>query len=204
MSLCPSETVGGLVSWLDPSLRILCSKLIPEPRPEPELRWTGSTFRRSWRTTFCLLLDLLEVLAAAGSVVGPEVCQGPVQFSALLAAVSASQGFVQDRTLLLLKRVLLHKAGDDWSLGGLKSQDPDPDLGVLARSVLAAVRGGWLQTVQVEPGGFFGGTGPVRGDEDQRAGGVTLRAVGLVLLRSTELHVQTLDAAGEGPTWTWF
>lgn len=176
------------MSLLDPSLRILCSKLIPGPGPEPEPRWAGLPFRRSWKTTFCLLLDLLEVLAAAGSMV-------QVQFSALLAAVSASWGFVQDRTLLLLKRVLLQEAGDDWSLGGLKSRDPDPGLRVLARSVLAAVSGGWLQTVQVEPGGFFGGTRPVPADQDQKPWGVTLRAVGLVVLRSTEL--QTLDPAGE-------
>lgn len=184
------------MSSFDFSLRTLCSKLLPEASS----CWVGFTFRRSWETTFCLLLDLLEVLTASRLIVGPGFCQGPLQVpsSDLLTAISCcTQDFVRTRTLLLLKRVLLQKAGDDWSLGGPRSEDQNSDLRVLSRSVLAAVADGWLQTVQVEPGGFFGGTRPVRGDDGPKPGGVMFRAVGLVLLKSTELQVQTLDAAGE-------
>ncbi|XP_037549247.1 protein Lines homolog 1 [Nematolebias whitei] len=187
--------VGRLVSSFDLSLRTLCSKLLPEASS----CWVGFTFRRSWETTFCLLLDLLEVLTASRLIVGPEFCQRPLQvrFSALLTTISCcTQDFVKNRTLLFLKRLLLQKVGDDWSLGGPRSEDLNSDLRVLSQSVLAAVADGWLQTVQVEPGGFFGGTRPVRGDEGPKPDGVMFRAVSLVLLKSTELQFQTLDAAG--------
>lgn len=184
------------MSSFDLSLRTLCSKLLPEASS----CWAGFTFRRSWETTFCLLLDLLEVLTASRLIVGPGFCQRPlqVQFSALLTTISCcTQDFVKNRTLLLLKRLLLQKVGDDWSLGGLRSEDLNSELRVLSQSVLAAVADGWLQTVQVEPGGFFGGTRPVQGDDGPKPDGVMFRAVSLVLLKSTELQFQTLDAAGE-------
>uniref|UniRef100_A0A3Q3ANT2 Protein Lines N-terminal domain-containing protein n=1 Tax=Kryptolebias marmoratus TaxID=37003 RepID=A0A3Q3ANT2_KRYMA len=193
LCLCPSAIVGNLVTSFDFSLRIFCSQLLSEPRTEPA----------SWETTFCLLLDLLEVLTASRFISGPGICRSPplVQPSALLRTIScSSQNFVKNRTLLLLKRVLLQKVGEDWSLRGPRSEDLNSDPRVLAQSVLAAVKDGWLHTVHVEPGGFFGGTRPVRGDEGQKPGGAALRAVSLILLKSAELQVQTLDAAGENPT----
>ncbi|XP_037835929.1 protein Lines homolog 1 isoform X2 [Kryptolebias marmoratus] len=152
--------VGNLVTSFDFSLRIFCSQLLSEPRTEPA----------SWETTFCLLLDLLEVLTASRFISGPGICRSPplVQPSALLRTIScSSQNFVKNRTLLLLKRVLLQKVGEDWSLRGPRSEDLNSDPRVLAQSVLAAVKDGWLHTVHVEPGGFFGGTRPVRGDEGE-------------------------------------
>ncbi|KAM9366655.1 protein Lines homolog 1 [Symphorus nematophorus] len=200
------ELVGKLLAVFDSSLSALSSKFLPEERTEAaqclmDLRSSS----RDWGTTFCLLLDLLEVLTASSVMSGAGVCLKSQRLvytrsSALLTAVScSSQYFVKKRALLLLKRAVLQKAGEDWAVGGellagLKYELFSSDMSTLAHSVLTAVAADWLQSVQVDAASFFGGTRHIGGDDGQKADCVMLRAVSLLLLKSMELHIHT--AAG--------
>ncbi|XP_038162751.1 protein Lines homolog 1 [Cyprinodon tularosa] len=192
--------LGDVAAAFDGSLTAFCSKLLHEDRIEES--WSG--------TTFCLLLDLLEALSASGLICGAGVCltcqKIPISHSAaLLMAVSRrSEYFVKKRTLLLLKRVLLQKPGEDWSLEGVLSAvggRSSSDRRVLAQSVLKAVADGWLHSVQVEDAVFFGGARRGRENEGLKGDGTMLRAVSLILLKSVELHLQTgaegTDSAAE-------
>uniref|UniRef100_A0A3B5QHT7 Lines homolog 1 n=1 Tax=Xiphophorus maculatus TaxID=8083 RepID=A0A3B5QHT7_XIPMA len=199
--------LAEVLAAFDCSLTALCSKLLPEERTE-----VG--FGGSWRTTFCLLLDLLEVLTASGLVCGAGLSLRSqripaVQSAALLLTVSCcSDYFVKKRILLLLKRVLLQKLGEDWSLEGAalsvrEHRDLRADRCVLTQCVLQAVAADWLQSLQVERAVFFGG----REKEGLKPDGTMLRAVSLVLLKSIELHLQTAAAAEVDSylqsLWSW-
>ncbi|KAM9764934.1 protein Lines homolog 1 [Menidia menidia] len=189
--------LGKVLVTFDPSLRALTSKLLIEDRKEE-----GSGFGHHRGVTVCLLLDLLEALTAASWICEAEVDLGPQTLiqshsSALLTAVSCSSPyFVKRQILLLLKRALFQKLGEDWSLGGLKPGSGSSDTSVLARCVLTAVANNWLESVQVEPAAFFGGTRQVEAGERQKPGGVMQRAVSLVVLKSVQLQMERAGAAG--------
>lgn len=168
------------------------------------------TSDRHWRTTFCLLLDLLEVLTASSLISGAGVSLKSQRLthlhsSALLTTISCtSEYFVKKRVLLLLKRAVLQKAGEDWPLGevlstSLKYEHFSSDMSMLAETVLTAVAANWLHSVQVESASFFGGTRHIRDDEGQKPDCVVLRAVSLLLLKSIELHMQTAGGTGKNP-----
>ncbi|XP_028441433.1 protein Lines homolog 1 isoform X2 [Perca flavescens] len=202
------EILGKLLSAFDSSLSTLCSKFLPKERDKTTqclVDLPSSSGR--WGTTFCLLLDLLELLTACSVTCGAGIClESPrmtyVHSSALLMTIScSSEYFVKKRALLLLKRAVLQKAGEDWSLGeglltGLKHKHFDSDMSVLSQSVLTAMATDWLHSVQVESSSFFGGTRCIRGEEDQKPDCVMLRAVSLLLLKSMELHIQTAGGTG--------
>lgn len=184
-----SEAVGKLLLAFDSSLTTLCSGFLPEEATVVPRRRCG--------TTLCLLSDLLEVLTASSSVCGVGVCvKSPrlthIHASSLLVAVScSSEHFVRRQVLLLLKRAVLQKVGEDWTSGGapptgLKQEQLSSDSSTLAHSVLQAVSAGWLQSLRVECAASFGGH---RGG--RKADSVMLRAIGLLLLKSIELHIQT-------------
>ncbi|XP_031733375.1 protein Lines homolog 1 isoform X2 [Anarrhichthys ocellatus] len=203
----PCDILGKLLAALDSSLCALCSKFLPNERKEETQCLVDVTSSRCWGTTWCLLLDLLEVLTASSLTCGAGVCLKSQRMththsSALLTTVScSSQYFVKKRVLLLLKRALLQKAGEDWALGGstgLRYKHFHSDMNMLAQSVLTAVTTDWLQSVQVESASFFGGTRHVGGEEGQKPNCVMLRSVSLLLLKSMELHIQTgVDSATE-------
>lgn len=205
----PSEILGNLVAAFDSSICALSSKFLPE-RKTPTQCLVDFTTGRHWRTTFCLLLDLLEVLTASSLMSGADVCLKSQRIthlhsSALLSTVSCTSEYaVKKRALLLLKRAVLQQAGEDWALGevvssGLKYEQFSSDMNMLAKTVLIAVAANWLECVQVQSASFFGGTRHITGDEDQKPDCVILRAVSLLLLKSVELHVQTVSATGENP-----
>ncbi|XP_034536631.1 protein Lines homolog 1 [Notolabrus celidotus] len=196
------EIFGRLLAAFDSSLSSLCSDFLPEDR---RTRCSGDfTSSRLWETTLCLLLDLLEVLTASTLICGASVSLRSqrlthIHSSALLETISgSSEYFVRKRAVLLLKRTVLQKAGEDWASGevllsGLKHEHFSSDMNRLAQSVLTAVAADWLKTVHVESASFFGGTRAIR-DEDQKPDCVMLRGVSLLLLKTTELHIQS--AAG--------
>ncbi|XP_068587103.1 protein Lines homolog 1 isoform X2 [Cebidichthys violaceus] len=199
------DILGELLAALDSSLCALCSKFLPEERKEGAQCLVDVTSSRRWATTWCLLLDLLEVLTASSLTCAAGVCLKSQRIthtrsSALLTTVSgSSRYFVKKRALLLLKRALLQKAGEDWALGGstgLRYKRFHSDMNMLAQSVLTAVTADWLQSVQVESASYFGGTRRVRGQEGQKPDCVMLRSVSLLLLKSVELHIQTAGATG--------
>uniref|UniRef100_A0A8D3AVY5 Ceramide synthase 3a n=1 Tax=Scophthalmus maximus TaxID=52904 RepID=A0A8D3AVY5_SCOMX len=155
------EILGKIVAAFEPSLRALCSKFLPEEKQ----RGMDFTSCDRWGTTFCLLLDLLEALAASSVICGAGL-KSPrlvhIHSSALLTTISCSpEYFVKKRALLLLKRAVLQKAGEDWASG---------------------------ESVQVESASFFGGN--KHSDGGQKPDCVMLRAVSLLILKSTELHIQ--------------
>ncbi|TMS13461.1 Protein Lines-like protein 1 [Larimichthys crocea] len=190
------EILWKLVSAFDSSLSALCSRFLPGEKTE------DCTSGRHWGTTVCLLLDLLEVLTASSLICGAGVCLKSqrltyIHSSALLSTIScSSEYYVKKRVLLLLKRAVLVKAGEDWALGeplstGLKHEHFNSDMSMLAQSVLTAVAADWLESVQIDSSSFFGGSRRTRGDEGQKADCVMLRGVSLLLLKSVEHHIQT-------------
>nr|XP_019935231.1 PREDICTED: protein Lines homolog 1 isoform X1 [Paralichthys olivaceus] len=197
----PQEILWKLLAPFDSSLSALCSRFLPENQ---QLLMESSS--RAWGTTFCLLLDLLEALTASSliSVAGlksPRLAH--IHSSALLTAVScSSEYFVKKRALLLLKRLILQKAGEDWAPEDVLSarqrhEHFRSDMNMLAQTVLTAVAADWLQSVQVGSVSFFGGTRHIRGDDGQKPDCVMLRGVSLLLLKSMELHIQTAGRTAE-------
>ncbi|XP_037338666.2 protein Lines homolog 1 isoform X2 [Pungitius pungitius] len=195
------DLLGELLAALDASLSALCSKFLPEERT------AGAQCLMDATSTAGLLLDLLEVLTASSLIGGADLCLKSqritiIHSSALLTTVSCSpQYFVKKRALLLLKRAVLQKAGEDWASAGLLStalryNNFHSDMNMLAHSVLTAVAAGWLQSVQVKSASYFGGTKVIRGEEGHKPDCVVLRAVSLLLLKSMELHIQTARATG--------
>lgn len=204
-----SEILGKLLAAFDSSLSALCSKFLPVERKEMTQCSVDLT-SSAHQGTFCLLLDLLEVLTASSLISGAGVCVKSqrlthIHSSALLTAVSnSSEHFVKKRVLLLLKRAVLQKAGEDWALGEvlsaeLKHEYFSSDMSLLAQSVLQAVAADWLQSVQAESASFFGGSSQVQRGEGQKPDCVMLRAISLLLLKSLELHIQTAAGTGENP-----
>lgn len=204
----PSDVFVKLLEAFDSSLSDLCSKLLPGEGNEAAPRLMDFTSSRHWGTTFCLLMDLLEVLTASSLIFGAGVCLRSqrlthIHSSALLTMISSgsSEGFVKKRVLLLLKRAVLQKAGEDWALGdmvitGLKHEHFNDDVSMLTQSVLTAVGANWLESVQVDSAAVFGGTRH-GGDATQKPDCVMLRAVSLLLLKSIELNIQTAGGTGE-------
>ncbi|CAJ1048543.1 protein Lines homolog 1 [Xyrichtys novacula] len=197
MCFLPSEIFGKLLAAFDWSQSNLCSKFLPEDRGS-----YGLTCNRHWGTTFCLLLDLLEVLTASTLICGSAVNLRSqrlthIHSSALLEIISgSSEYFVRKRAVLLLKRAVLQKAGEDWASGevllsGLRHEHFSSDMNRVAHSVLTAMAADWLEMVHVESASFFGGIRPIRSDEDQKPDCVMLRGVSLLILKSTELHIQS-------------
>lgn len=207
MHFLPSELFGKLLAAFDSSLCALCSKFLPEERKDPTECVMDFPSSSHWGTTVCLLLDLMEVLTASSLICAPGVCLRSqrltyIHSSALLKTIScSSKYFTKKQALLLLKRAVLQKAGEDWALDealftGLKHEHLSSDMSLLAQSVLTAVAADWLQCVQVDSASFFGGTRHIKVDEPQKPDRVMLRAVSLLLLKSMELHIQT---TGENP-----
>ncbi|RVE74947.1 hypothetical protein OJAV_G00027510 [Oryzias javanicus] len=144
LSGAPPELLQNLLAELHRSVSVLCSALLPE---SPASRPPG--------TTLCLLLDLLEVLMASalqrGEEAGPRKPDLGWDHWPLLVAVGCpSEPFVERSELLLLKRVLLLKPGEEWTAGGrAPAADPGAELAPVARGVLAAVDAGWLDSIRV-------------------------------------------------------
>lgn len=153
----------------------------------------------------CALLDLVEVLSAARLRHG--LCSSIqrlafLQTSALLRlTLSNVKDFVKKRALLLLKRILVQRAGEEWGFSENHSKERDEeyatDLLVMADAVLQEVEAGWLRKFRVKTGpSFFGGTKVnVSGGETKDA--VMLRAVSLILIKCLEIKTRHVSTQGE-------
>lgn len=150
-------------------------------------------------------MDLLEALAASTLNYGAKSClqcqklvhlHSPVLLTMIRCS---SRYFVKKRLLLLLKRVVLRQAGEEWSSGataGLNLSNLDTHMTLLAQSVLTAVGANWLDGVQVDVSSSFWGTGSLPADASQ-PDYMVLRAASLLLLKSMEIHIQTAPRKGE-------
>uniref|UniRef100_A0A665T8Y2 Protein Lines N-terminal domain-containing protein n=1 Tax=Echeneis naucrates TaxID=173247 RepID=A0A665T8Y2_ECHNA len=196
------EILQRLLAAFDSSLCTLCSNFLPEQRKEAAQGLVGFTQGRPRGTTFCLFLDLLEALTASTLMCDTGLKSQRLTYlhsSALLTTVSCSpEYFVKKRVLLLLKRAVLQKAGEDWALGdvlstGLRYQHLSSNSNMLAQTVLTTVADNWLQSLQVESASFFGGTRRLRAGEGQKADCVMLRAVSLLLLKSMDSYLRAMS-----------
>ncbi|XP_041647320.1 protein Lines homolog 1 isoform X2 [Cheilinus undulatus] len=199
------EIFMELLAAFDSSLGLLCSKFLLEDRQMDD------SICRQQGASLYLLLELLEVLTASSSLCGAAACLQSqrithAQCSALLhAAAGSSEYFVKKRAVLLLKRAVLQKAGEDWATGdvllsAVKPQHISADTSLLAHSVLMALAADWLESLQVESASFFGGIRAERADGEQKSDDVMLRAVSLLVLKSAEIYVQSEGGTGQSRT----
>lgn len=153
----------------------------------------------------CALLDLVEVLSAVrllhglfSSVQRLAFLQAPVL---LRVTLSNMKDFAKKRALLLLKRILVHKAGEEWGLGEDPSKERDEeystDLLMMADAVLQEVEAGWLQRFRVKTGASFFGGNKVNVSDGETKDAVTLRAMSLILIRCLEIKSRHASTHGE-------
>lgn len=201
----PLELMTLLVGF-DLTLSVLCSKLLPEEKKHMSQHSVDFTRSSHWGTSLCLLLDLLEVLTSSSLVCGAGVRLKSQRVThlhslALLNICCSSEYYVKKRVLLLLKRAVLQKAGEDWISGDVASGRTcgnwSSDMSILARTVLKAASDNWLLSIQMQSGAFFGGTRHILGDQIQNWDCMMLRAVSLIILKSIELCIQTAAGSGE-------
>lgn len=201
----PLELMTLLVGF-DFTLSVLCSKLLPEEKKHMSQHSVDFTRSSHWGTSLCLLLDLLEVLTSSSLVCGAGVRLKSQRVThlhslALLNICCSSEYYVKKRVLLLLKRAILQKAGEDWISGDVASGRTcgnwSSDMSILARTVLKAASDNWLLSIQMQSGAFFGGTRHILGDQIQNWDCMMLRAVSLIVLKSIELCIQTAAGSGE-------
>ncbi|XP_060116276.1 protein Lines homolog 1 [Heteronotia binoei] len=145
-------------------------------------------------------LDLLELLAASRSRTAvPFACQRMLFLNvadALGLITSPVHAFIKKKSVVLLKRCILCKAGEDLVRGKAPPSFPqDPHLHedrvVFSNTVLQFVDSGWLNWLSVgEKAAYFGGS-QVRPEFDTCGGldDVFLRALSLVLLKALETRV---------------
>lgn len=194
------DVLMKLLSGLDASITYLHTNLLTQDTQDPHKRELMNLSK-----TMCEFFDLLEVLSAARLRYG--VCSSVqrvifVQSRALLRVMRADvEYFVKKRALLLLKKSLLRRAGDDWALGEAQSASHEDhslteDMLTMADGVLQEVNAGWLKEVPVKAqASFFGGNCDVRLAGTQKDD-VILRAVSLILLKSLEINIQHLHWKG--------
>ncbi|XP_017554989.1 protein Lines homolog 1 [Pygocentrus nattereri] len=193
------ETLQKLIASFETALGSLYSKLLIQDKSEQT-----QAAKNDVDTIFSTFMDLLEALAAVRLRSG--VCSSVQRLmflhtSALLHLMdSRLKYFVKKRVLLLLKRTVVQRPGEDWTLGGQSVIQGDElwagDMLALADSVLQEVAAGWLRQVCVKPQpSFFGGnreTFPANEGKDM----VVLRATSLILIKS--LETKTKHAGTEG------
>ncbi|TRY77633.1 hypothetical protein DNTS_005781 [Danionella cerebrum] len=190
------DLLRNLFSSLESSITALFSNLLPGDPHAPPDRDT-STFSKSLSE----FLELLETLSAARFRLG--LCSSVqrlifTQTQVLLHITRADVGyFVKKRVLLLLKRSLLRRSGEDWDLGDALPESDEclsEDSTMMADAVLQEVNAGWLKKLPVkEQVSYLGGNcdGGVQKD------GVVVRAVSLILLKSLEINAQGKVANSE-------
>ncbi|XP_016307692.1 protein Lines homolog 1 isoform X2 [Sinocyclocheilus anshuiensis] len=191
------DVLTKLLSGLDSSIAYLFTNLLTPDTQEPHKREPLKLSK-----TMCEFFDLLEVLSAARLRFG--VCSSVqrvvfVESRALLHVARAEvEYFVKKRALLLLKRSLLRRAGEDWASAEAQCEDHGltEDALIMADGVLQEVTAGWLKEVPVKAqASFFGGNCDVSLGETQKDD-VILRAVSLILLKSLEINIQSPRCKG--------
>ncbi|KTG01595.1 hypothetical protein cypCar_00036935 [Cyprinus carpio] len=156
------DVLTKLLSGLDSSIACLYTNLLTPDTQEPHKREPVNLSK-----TMCEFFDLLEVLSAARLRYGVRSSVQRVMFvesRALLHVVRADVEYlVKKRVVLLLKRSLLRRAGEDWASAGVgleSHEDPGltEDMRIMADGVLQEVTAGWLKEVPVKAqASFFGG-----------------------------------------------
>ncbi|XP_072517018.1 protein Lines homolog 1 [Salminus brasiliensis] len=196
------EILRKLLVGFEADLTSLYSKMLLQDKLEP---WQTAESLTDLSVTVSTFMDLLEALSASRLRYG--VCSSVQRLmflhtSALLSLTDSSlEYFVKKRMLLLMKRTVVQRPGEDWALGerhaALQGDEfLTGDMRALADAVLQAVGNGWLRRVWVKPQPSFFGGNRERFPDDEGKDAVMLRAVSLILIRS--LQVRTQHAHTEG------
>ncbi|XP_064192694.1 protein Lines homolog 1 isoform X1 [Anguilla rostrata] len=202
---CKREILDKLLVAFDPVLPDLYTGLLSCGGPGSDIA-ACQIDSCNLETIHMAFVDLLEVLTAAR--VRLHICSMSQRLLYQRASVflhlvdSPALYAVKKKVLLLLKRVLLEKAGDDLCIGEVPpSAQVDgqmtPDLWALADSVLRSASTGWVQRISVSgKASLFGGTSASGPGSREGPDFVMLRAVSLVLLKSLEYKVQQVSKQG--------
>lgn len=193
------EVLTRLLSALDSSITHLYRNLLPLSTKDPH-----STDMKCVCKSMSEFIELLEALNAARLRHGLSSSAQRLSFtrcSSLLHVIRTDVEYVvKKRVLLLLKKSVLRRAGDDWALGDMQSASGEDlslteDLLSMADTVLQEVNAGWLKEVPVKAqASFFGGNCDVNGR--MKKDDVILRAVSLILLKSLEIKIKSLGQQG--------
>uniref|UniRef100_W5L451 Lines homolog 1 n=1 Tax=Astyanax mexicanus TaxID=7994 RepID=W5L451_ASTMX len=149
--------------------------------------------------TVSTFMDLLEALCAARPRYGVCSTVQRLMFlhsSVLLRLMDSCLGyFVKKRVLLLLKRTVVQRPGEDWALGDRHSALQEDeflagDMLVLADAVLQEVAAGWFRRVWVKPQPSFLGGNRQKFPEGEGKDVVMLRATSLILIKSLQIRTQ--------------
>nr|XP_021333381.1 protein Lines homolog 1 isoform X3 [Danio rerio] len=162
------EVLTRLLSALDSSITHLYRNLLPLSTKDPH-----STDMKCVCKSMSEFIELLEALNAARLRHGLSSSAQRLSFtrcSSLLHVIRTDVEYVvKKRVLLLLKKSVLRRAGDDWALGDVQSASGEDlslteDLLSMADTVLQEVNAGWLKEVPVKAqASFFGGNCDVDG-----------------------------------------
>ncbi|XP_036592312.1 protein Lines homolog 1 [Trichosurus vulpecula] len=152
-------------------------------------------------------LDLLEILIASRIHLKLYLTCQRIFYLKIFCALDIMtwpiHSLVKKKFIILLKRCLLHKVGEDvlsTSPPPLVEQDPylDMDLSALGNAFLQAVNLGWLKQLSFSgKPSHFGGSEVQPGNRSLVPDVVTLRASSLVLLKSLEIKVHMCMSANE-------
>ncbi|XP_074863188.1 protein Lines homolog 1 isoform X2 [Carettochelys insculpta] len=170
--------------------------------------WQGSSPYSKAANNLIGFIDFLEVLVASRIQLHSYFQCQRILFlntSYILDLIYSSFHYlIKKKSIMLLKKCILSKAGEDFVSGSLSTssvQDPylDKDMLTLANVVLQAVNLGWLNQIPVsEKASYFGGS-ESQPEESIQSGPdqVILRALSLVLLKALELKFQNSTNAAE-------
>ncbi|MCJ8737536.1 hypothetical protein PDJAM_G00025200 [Pangasius djambal] len=198
------EILMKLLADFESPLTSLYRKLLFQDNPEHTHGAENDRDSVELEISVCALLDLIEVLSAARLRHGLSSSVQRLVFlqtSALLRlTLSNMKEFVKKRALLLLKRLLVQRAGEEWGFGENHSEESDEeystDLLVMADAVLQEVEAGWLRKFRVKTQASFFGGNKVNVSDGEMKDAVMLRAVSLILIKCLESKTRHVSSQG--------
>lgn len=149
--------------------------------------------------------DLLEALLASRTELQlPLKCQRVLflKVSYVLNVISSSTHyFIKKKFIMLLKKCVLCKSGEDTVSGSQSLQNPYfyEDMLALSNAVLQVVNLTWLDQIPFgEKASYFGSSEALPGDNTQSGSDQTvLRAISLVVLKTLEFKFQNSATEAE-------
>uniref|UniRef100_A0A8C8SS39 Lines homolog 1 n=1 Tax=Pelusios castaneus TaxID=367368 RepID=A0A8C8SS39_9SAUR len=158
--------------------------------------------------TLIEFIDFLEVLVASRIQLELHfICQRILFLNAsciLDLTCSSVHYLIKKKSIMLLKKCILYKAGEDFISGSLPTlslQDPyfNKDMLALANAILQAVHLGWLSQMPVYGKASYFGASEAQPEDDIQSGPdqVILRALSLVLLKALEIKIQNSAKTAE-------
>uniref|UniRef100_A0A8B9IRY2 Lines homolog 1 n=1 Tax=Amazona collaria TaxID=241587 RepID=A0A8B9IRY2_9PSIT len=154
--------------------------------------------------TLVSFIDLLEALLASRIDLEPLRCQRILflKVSHVLDVISSSVHYlIKKKFILLLKKCVLYKPGEDAKSGLLFFQTPSlhEDILALSNAVLQTVDLTWLNQIPLsEKASYFGSSEAAPGDDTPGGPDQTvLRALSLVVLKALEFKFQNSATEAE-------